>query len=180
MRRLNIFIIFILAPFVGLFIGLNQFDVHSQNLVIETTTLNQSISDMKEEVGQLKGAVDQFGLIATIQETTFEKQNERLSNLTEQSGEFTELSDDIYEQKILDVLGPAVAYHKSENNEIKIFSLNELGYRGYIAKIKLYDPESFKVVLGEDELGKTETTSDVAERTEAIFAINGGGFYYEE
>ena len=77
------------------------------------------------------------------------------------------------------MLGPAVAAHITDRTEIKIFKLAELGYRGYIAKVKLFDPNAFKVVLAQDTLGKLETTSEAAERNSAILAINGGGFYKE-
>ncbi len=180
MIRLNAYILLVLAPFIAIYIAMSQTSVNAENLVFETNEIQASISSMQEETIKLNQDIETFGLVIRLQEDIFSRQNSTLLALQEQSGEFAELSEDIYEQKILDVLGPAVAYHKSENNEIKIFPLNELGYRGYIAKIKLFNPESFQVVLAEDELGKTETTKDAAERKEAIFAVNGGGFYYDE
>ncbi len=75
------------------------------------------------------------------------------------------------------MLGPAVQAHISDNIEMKIFQLKELGYRGYIAKVKLFDPSALKVAIAKDKLGEVETVSSMASRKGAILAINGGGFY---
>lgn len=88
----------------------------------------------------------------------------------------TKLTTDIYEERILRILGDPIAYRESSNNQIKIFKLDELGYRGFMAKLKLYDPSTFRVVLADDEPGGYETTSSMAKREGAILAINGGGF----
>jgi len=180
MLKINGFLMFLLAPFLAIFIVMNQTNISVESLGIDTAQIMKTVNETKIEKDKLEQGIENLGLVIRIQEQVFSRQNSTLKRLAEQSGEFAALSEDIYEQKILDVLGPAVAYNKSENNEIKIFSLNELGYRGYIAKIKLFNPESFKVVLAKDELGNIETTADAAERTNAIFAVNGGGFYYEE
>ena len=76
------------------------------------------------------------------------------------------------------MLGPPIENFRSKRVEIKIFKLDELGYRGYIAKVKLFDPKAVKVVLGKDKkLGGTETTSSAVKRTGAVLGVNGGGFY---
>ena len=58
-----------------------------------------------------------------------------------------------------------------------MFSLQEAGYRGYMAKVKLHDPQAVKLVLSGDRVGhRGETTSEAARRMGAALAINGGGF----
>ena len=57
-----------------------------------------------------------------------------------------------------------------------VFKLDELGYRGYIAKIKLLI-RGLEVVLAGDKPGNLETTANAVKRTGAILGINGGGFY---
>jgi exopolysaccharide biosynthesis protein len=75
------------------------------------------------------------------------------------------------------VLGKPIGQTFGERANIKIFSLKEAGYRGYMAKVKLHDPSAVKLVLSGDKVGhKGETTSAAAKRTDAIVAINGGGF----
>lgn len=75
------------------------------------------------------------------------------------------------------VLGQPISQTFGKRANIKIFSLKEAGYRGYMAKVKLHDPTAIKLVLSGDTVGHTgETTSDAAKRKDAILAINGGGF----
>ncbi|MDD2401576.1 MAG: phosphodiester glycosidase family protein, partial [Clostridia bacterium] len=63
--------------------------------------------------------------------------------------------------------------------EVKVFKLDELDYRGYIAKVKLLNPTVGKVILAKDKLGEKETTLEAVKRTGAILGINAGGFYTE-
>lgn len=75
------------------------------------------------------------------------------------------------------VLGKPIGQTFGKSANIKIFSLKEAGYRGFMAKVKLHDPSAIKLVLSGDTIGhKGETTSAAAKRTDAILAINGGGF----
>jgi len=180
MSRINIFLAFLAAPFLALFFVSSNFADDSKAMQFPTTTLEGQVTQLREEINSLQESIDEFGLIVEEQEETYSDQYKDINNLSKLSTSHKKLSDDIYEQKILKMLGPTVATYISDSVEIKIFKLAELGYRGYIAKVKLFDPESFKVVTAEDILGKLETTSDAAKRKNAILAINGGGFYKEE
>ncbi len=180
MLKFNTFLLFLLGPFLALFLVSMEFTADAKGLWIQTDMVKNSLAEMGNETNELGNTIGDLGLLVQSQYEVFSRQSEALDKLTEQSSAYANLSDDIYEQKILDILGPAVAAHKSKNNEIKIFKLDELGYRGFIAKIKLFDPKSFKVVLAKDKLGEVETTSKAAQRKGAIFAVNGGGFYYED
>lgn len=179
MWKINTFLLFLFAPFLAIFLVSMQFTADAENLVINVEPVHRSMNELEDEAHQLGDYIAYFGNVVQSQYEVFNRQNSVLNSLTEQSTEYKEMSDDIYEQKILNMLGPTVAAHKSKNNEIKIFKLDELGYRGFIAKIKLFKPNTFKVVLGKDKLGEVETTSEAAKRKGAIFAVNGGGFYYE-
>lgn len=88
----------------------------------------------------------------------------------------SKVSTDIYENKILSILGEPIHYKESINNQVKIFKLDELGYRGFMVKIKLYNPKSFKVALSDGKIGGYETTSSIAKSNKALLAVNGGGF----
>lgn len=180
MFKINTIVLFLISPFIALFLVCTQFPIAAEGLVMSTEKMKNSVAELNDEAIFLGNAIDNLGLLVQSQYEVFSRQSEMLDELTEQSSEFADMSDDIYEQKILDMLGPAVAKHKNKNNEIKIFKLDELGYRGYIAKVKLFNPKSMKVVLGKDTLGEVETTSQAAKRKDAIFAVNGGGFYYEQ
>lgn len=183
MSRINriiiIFLFFLIAPFLPLFMISHNFSTQSIALAVTIDPLSQEITSLQEEAYQLQDRVLELGVSAAQQEETFRNQEESLSVISQTSTIHRKLSDDIYEQKILDMLGPAVATHITDRTEIKIFKLAELGYRGYIAKVKLFDPHAFKVVLAQDTLGKLEIPSEAARRNSAILAINGGGFYTE-
>ena len=180
MRRASIFLMFLLAPFLSILLMIKGFPTMAQSLIIPTNTINDEIIVLQQETETLGNAVFQLATTINEQHQVFAQQDEKITELTSVSSEQKHLSDDIYEQKILKILGPASYAYLSDYSEIKIFSLDELGYRGSIAKIKIFDPSAFKVVLGQDTLGKLETTSLAAKRNNAILAINGGGFYTEQ
>ncbi len=179
MLKFNGFLLLLMAPFIALFIAMSQFQTNAHEMVVHTQAVGHSMDELRSETEKLGNDISSMGLLIASQFEVFLRQSEALETYTDQSSDYKDLTLDIYEQKILDMLGPTTAVHKSDNNEIKIFPLGELGYRGYIAKIKLFKPSSFKVTLGEGQLGKVEKTSDAAKRTGAVFAVNGGGFYYE-
>ncbi|TCO74930.1 phosphodiester glycosidase family protein [Marinisporobacter balticus] len=180
MGKINIFMLFLIAPFIGLFFVSADFKNDSQRLKFSTSVLEEDVEQLYDGVADLEENIAKMGLVVQTQAEVFNYQDEQINQLSKFSDAQRKLSDDIYEQKILKMLGPAVKNHINNRTEIKIFELTELGYRGYIAKIKLFDPKAFKVVLGKDTPGALETTSQAAKRKNAILAINGGGFYTEK
>ncbi|HHV63533.1 MAG TPA: phosphodiester glycosidase family protein [Peptococcaceae bacterium] len=180
MRKTSIFLVFLLAPVLSILLLIKGFPAMAESLIIPTNNINDEINVMRQEAESLGDIVFQLAETVNEQQQVFAQQDEKITKLTSVSSEQKHLSDDIYEQKILKILGPARYAYLSDYSEIKIFDLAELGYRGCIAKIKLFDPSVFKVVLAQDTLGKLETTSSAAKRNNAILAINGGGFYVEE
>ncbi len=175
----NLFLFFMAAPFASLIWAARDSGAELKQMVLDTSAFSQRLSEIETDMTALGEDINALGVIAAKDEETFVSQDEKLGSLANQSSTQRKLSDDIYEQKILDVLGPAIATHISDRTEIKVFKLDELGYRGVIAKIKLFDPKAFKVSLGKAKLGELETTSAAAKRNKAILAINGGGFYNE-
>lgn len=180
MRKASMFLMFLLAPFLSILLIIKGFPTMSQSLIIPTNTINDEIIVLQQETETLGNVVFQLATTIEEQQQVFAQQDEKITALTSVSSEQKHLSDDIYEQKILDILGPASYAYLSDYTEIKIFNLDELGYRGCIAKIKIFDPSAFRVVLAQDTLGKLETTSHAAKRNNAILAINGGGFFTED
>lgn len=184
MLKINAFIFFLIAPFLALFLV-------SSNFAESTSSMDLPLSEIEEEVNNLQMEIDQFHdgfmdlqntiysfhRLAISQREVFNEQEEKITQLSDISDKQKRFSEDIYEKKILDMLGPAVQAHISNRVEMKIFELKELGYRGYIAKVKLFDPSAFKVAMAKDKPGEIETVSSMASRKGAILAINGGGFY---
>lgn len=179
MGKINIFLLFLVAPFIGFFLVSMDFVHDSKSLQFPTHVIEEKADELSNEIDHLQESISGLGMFVENQIEVFNQQDEEINNLSGISDSQKKLSDDIYEQKILKMLGPAVEAHINDRTEIKIFKLKELGYRGYIAKVKLFDPTAFNVVLGKDTLGKLETTSAAAKRKDAILAINGGGFYTE-
>ncbi len=94
-----------------------------------------------------------------------------------ESAEHSKDAGDVLDSVLATILGKPIGQTFGTKATIKVFSLQEAGYRGYMAKIKLHDPSALKLVLAGDTIGhKGETTSAAAKRTDAELAINAGGF----
>jgi exopolysaccharide biosynthesis protein len=86
-------------------------------------------------------------------------------------------SGDVLDTILSNILGDPIGQTYGAKATIKVFSLQEAGYRGYMAKVKVHDPSAIRLVLSNDKVGdKGETTSEAAKKTGAALAINGGGF----
>lgn len=177
MRQFSLFLVFSLAPFIGLLLFFTALPKSLQALEMPLKSLHEGTGIIEGQLLELRR--DTGLLYETVQELErlYQDQSNILESLAGKSQEHRQLSDGIYEQRILAMLGPPVGSHRSGRVEIKVFKLDELGYRGYIAKIKLFDPGALKVVLAGDKPGNLETTANAVKRTGAILGINGGGFY---
>lgn len=179
MRFLNLLFIFIIAPFIGLWLALSGIGNCAQDLIVPVEKTNVSLNSLEKSFELIQTQMVGLRTQTDLQKTQYEEQEKSLGSLTSLTSEQKKKSDQIYEERILTMLGPPIKIHSSRRVEIKVFKLEELGYRGYIAKIKLFDPQAFKVVLAKDTLGEKETTLAAAKRTGAILGINAGGFYSE-
>ncbi|RYD02448.1 hypothetical protein N752_24265 [Desulforamulus aquiferis] len=177
MRIINLFFIFLFAPLVGFLFAMANFDSRAQATGLPLTKTELEISSTEQHLQDLYKNVSFISQLVEDQEQTFKEQERVIQELAMLSANHRDLSDQIYEDRILAMLGPPVGLHQSEKVEVKVFKLDELGYRGFIAKVKLFDPEVFKVVLAQDKYGEMETPSQAVKRTGAILGINGGGFY---
>ncbi len=183
MNKIITFIIFLLIPVISVFIGAKNFSEKDieinkieeiknseiKNINIDEIKLSNDLEDINVSIENILYKLDEYN-----------QMYDSLSNIVDESIKSSEeqrqLSDDVYEEMIERVLGKYIDFYLSDRCEIKIFELKELGYRGYIAKVKLFDPTAFKLVLAKDKLTYAETTSQAAKRKGAIFAVNGGGF----
>lgn len=182
MRKINILVVFLflmMAPFLGMLVGLkqhaasleyNHYEIESlENVDVELNHLSVKMDDVMDTAKHIEEVVKTY-----IE--TFSGQSIALEAEIERSKDQQALSDDIYERRISSVLGEPVLTHRSPQVEIKLYELKELDYRGFMAKVKLFDPDAFKVTLADDKIGGFETTSSMAKRNRAMLAINGGGF----
>jgi len=177
MRLVNLLFVFVLAPFIGLGIAFVDFELKAQDMSLPFKGLNASVETIEKDSKYLWQNVTILNRSAVEQDRNYKDQNRVLGNLAAKSQSQKEMSDQIYEDRILSMLGPPIGIHRSARVEIKVFKLDELGYRGYIAKLKLFDPSAFNVLLAAGGLGRRETTERAVARTGAVLGINGGGFY---
>lgn len=176
MGLVNRFFGFLLAPLLGLVLAVSV-SLEVEPLLLPLAELESAVMALEGQLQQLQAGIGFIESTLEEQQQLFKKQKQILEELAKKSSEQKQLSDEIYEQRILAKLGPPVRVHTSQNVEIKVFELKEMGYRGYIAKVKLFNPAALRVVLAKDTWGETETTSSAVARTGAILGVNGGGFY---
>lgn len=169
--------IFLLGPFIGPGLAIMDLEKHTNQMSLPDYEINKNIEQLEKSVSTLYRNTVSFSESAEELEKEYREQEKALEELANISQSHREMSDQIYEERILAMLGPPIDSYSSEKVNIKVFKLDELGYRGYIAKVKLFDPAAVKVVLGQDKLGSVETTSSAVARTGAILGVNGGGFY---
>ncbi|MDM8534833.1 phosphodiester glycosidase family protein, partial [Clostridiaceae bacterium HSG29] len=74
-------------------------------------------------------------------------------------------------------LGNSIYENYTSNYKLQIYNIENGTYKGYMAKIKLINPEYFKLKIANDTLGEKLPTSKIAKNNDAILAINGGGFF---
>jgi len=178
MKIINIFFLTLILP-IALFVAGGAYALNKNISLVELPAekLNPSLVAIEaetqntiEKATKIKGSVE-------LEEQKYQEQKEILAGLADKSYDQTKLSNEVYEKMIIDRLGKPIDGYHSNRVDIKVFSLKGLGYRGYMAKVKLYDSKAFKVALGKDKLGESETTSAAVKRYDAIFGVNGGGFY---
>lgn len=186
MNKVWVFMLFLLAPIIAFVMVTKSYADNSQlglyehyNDAIEfqeIDVIDRSIDPVAVDLRALSIRMTDIQTTVDNFESVFSEFTKKIDESIASSKEQKYLSDDVYEHRITKALGEPIDFYLSNTSEIKIFELKELGYRGYIAKIKLFDPTVFKVSLAQGKMGTLETTSDAGKRTGAVLAINGGGF----
>jgi exopolysaccharide biosynthesis protein len=185
MKKIYVFMLFVLTPVIALIILGASYDIKTdlggsmenkayQPITFEALDIKLSEPEVDLRDLSIQMANLQNNMVDYV--SVFKHFDTIISDSIADSQKQKTLSDDIYEQRITKALGAPIDFHLDSKTEIKIFELKELGYRGYIAKVKLFDPYAFKLALAKDQTNTLETISEVANRRGAIFAINGGGF----
>ena len=183
MKRLLLLLIIVVAPFIGTVMGFAlsdvievEFDTHS--MLIDTKNLEAQVDIVQEEVVNLKGGLGFIQTTLEEQARQYEQQQRILQELILKSQEQTNVSEEVYENQILKRLGNPIDKTNSEKAEVIIFEIEGEGFRGYAAKVKVFDTKAIDVILANDIYGSAETTVEAAKRTDAILAVNGGGFFW--
>lgn len=193
-----IFMLFFLAPFIGLGIAcarLHDFSCETEEQVLTEGVLFKGTESIYEQVYALEESLDEtlltaetnHRLISMIRQDAYaellayEQQHAQLQELVESSAEQKAATGDMLDYLLSNMLGDPVGQTFGQKATIKVYSLEEAGYRGYMAKVRLHDVGALRMVLAGDKVGSPgETTSEAAKRTGAILAVNAGGFYAHE
>ncbi len=183
MKLVCVTLVILLALFGGLVLGVSQHDYPDSSLpadkmVLPIEELAQNIDLLYEISTHLFASSNFFRSTLDRQQIQLEEQQRLIGQLIAESIAQQELSKEIFEQQLLARLGTPIDRYISDNLEILLFNINENSYRSYLAKIKLLEPSALKVRLAHNEYGRIETTSAAVAAENAIFGVNGGGFWY--
>ena len=191
-----IFILFLLAPVVGLWGAywqvqpfsappLVSFAAMEGTLQGDADNIYRELYSARDSLNEIRQRADaaQY-LIALIQEDTYaqkiaiEQQYADLEEILISSAEQQSATGDVLEILLASLLGDPIGQTFGKNATIKVYSLQEAGYRGYMAKVRLHDVNALRMTLAGDRVGAPgETTSAAAKRSGAVLAVNAGGFF---
>lgn len=180
--KLHVFFLLLVAPFVGMFYAFyEQNPFHpkdSSSLLLPMESVQAHVDGANQEIDTTKEFVQQIQQGAEKNLEELSEQHEKLNSLLAASQSQQKKSEDVLDQILSNMLGKPVGQTFGKRATVKVFTLEESGYRGYMAKVKVHDPGALKMVLAQDSMtSKGETTSAAAKRKGAILAINAGGFY---
>lgn len=197
--KVQIFIIFILAPFLGLGIAYAQLRPFSlpemEALAIKVERWPQEAGKMEEQLFALQQSIREVRLAseaasqlvsyihkqAHAELKAYAQQHAYLQGLLAASVEQRRAFGDMLDVVLANLLGDPIGQTFGQKATIKVYSLEEAGYRGYMAKVRLHDPQAIRIVLAEDRVrSQGETTSAAAQRSGAVLAVNAGGFFAHE
>lgn len=182
-RRISAFLFFILCFMGGVIYSLGNYQgglevlPTPEPLILNLEQVEVNLSRARLETMELQSKAGFIHLSIDSQQRLYEEQQRLIQELIVKSQEQRELSSELYEMQLLAKLGTPIDSFLSDRVEILIFELKERDFRGYIAKVKLFDPLAVRLRLAKDEFGKIETTSSMAQRHGAVFAVNAGGFF---
>lgn len=183
-KVISLFFALLIAPVLGLgvatyVIGANQ-DYSSTVIESFQDEITLAYDGLQVSNSQTKEA--QFGVYELFVNANSEHEDYKaylghINEIIASSISQKEQSDIVLEQVLSNLLGDPIATHKGPNSAIKIYTLDGVDYRGYMAKITPYNSRALNMVLADDTLySRGERTSDAAARTGGVLAVNAGGF----
>jgi len=170
-----------IASASGSFVPLNG---HVRQLQQAVSDIGQAYTEMEERTEQTgnvmsgtREVLSQLIEVARAEKVKAEEQKQVVDQILAESQRHAKETQDALDMILSKMLGDPIGQTYGKRATVKVFSLKEAGYRGYMAKVKLHDPTAVRLVLSGDKVGHTgETTSQAAKRTGAVLAVNGGGF----
>lgn len=145
-------------------------DTHYGRVGVSADTVVGALDDIRAILADLAEEAEREARQAA-------EQASQVGAIAELSGQHVKETGDVLDEVLSTKLGKPIGQTFGDKANIKVFTLQEAGLRGYMAKVKLHDPSAVRMVLSGDTVGhKGETTSEAAKRTGAELAINAGGF----
>ncbi|GAA0373806.1 phosphodiester glycosidase family protein [Bacillus horti] len=140
-------------------------------------SLNQTVDQSNENTQSIRTILSDMTEFALAEKAEFDSQAQMVADARKISAAETKKSADLLDTIITNLLGDPIGQTFGDNSTIKVFSLKEAGYRGYMAKVRLHNPKAVRLALAGDGIGNSgETTSQAGKRHNAALAINGGGY----
>jgi len=185
MSKINIILFFFLAPLIVLFLVIYGFNNQTEKYFYQMENYIGSNSFLSiESIDK-----DNFNVNAPINTSV-----NIVSNLNNSYNEYNEIIKEIsssiykinkqstltlmtYDYLVDFKLGNSIYENYTNNYKLNIYNIENGTYKGYIAKIKLFNPNYFKLKIANNTLGEKLPTSEIAKNNNAILAINGGGFF---
>jgi exopolysaccharide biosynthesis protein len=186
--KVNRFFLFLLAPALGFLVAFSTIQpaetLQAEGLALSAheskklaDDLGQQLDDTKTKLRNVEIVVEDIRDRAKAEQKDYEEQNKHINNLLVTSRSQTQKSADVLDTILSNMLGNPIGQSFGKKSTVKVYSLQEAGYRGYMAKVRLQDPSALKMVLANNSVkSKGETTSHAGKRTGAVLAINAGGF----
>jgi len=186
--KVNKFFAFLLAPALGFLVAfswanpVDKLQMEALKLPVEqsneqATALREKLDETKDQISHAEELIDDIRDRTEKEQKDLEKQNKHIDNLLAASKSQTQKSADVLDTILSNMLGNPIGQSFGKNSTVKVYSLEEAGYRGYMAKVRLNNPQALKMVLANNSVkSKGETTSHAGKRTGAILAVNAGGF----
>lgn len=183
-RTIAVFLVIALSPLFGVlfYFRSNAEDLtpylDQEKFLIEIDQSKNSVNKLLEDSAKILEVASEMKVSIESQGADIIEQGQLLSQMIAQSNSQKTLYRQTYERYIYAPFGKAIDSYRSSKVEILLYEVKEANYRGYVAKVKVFDPSVLKLSLGQGEYGKAETTRAAVAREGAIFGINAGGFMY--
>ncbi len=185
-KRINLFFLLLAAPILGMFIAFFLVSQPDDFTISAFYDLREDIDIAKEEleissITVKDTQIEAYNMFinATIINNEYQQQLNSVNQIIQSSKQQAEKADIVLEQVLSNLLGKPISIHDGVNSSIKIYTLDGIDYRGYMAKITPHTSEAIKIILADDQIASNgEKTSEAAKRTGGILAVNAGGFWY--
>lgn len=190
--KVHLFLALLLAPVVGFYLAFGVTNpvqsLHAKQLHLpleETKTrlenVSSAVDETREVTAETMAVIEKVSEMAQAEKEYYETRQKKVEQLVAASHSHVAKTEDVLDQLLSSMLGDPIGQTFGKNATVKVYSLTEAGYRGYMAKVRLHNPHALKVVLANDKaVSNGETTSHAAKRKGAILAVNAGGFYRTE